>query len=308
MVYIFVMRYLVTGGAGFIGSNLVKQLLVDGHEVTVLDNYAAGKKPERFHDGANYVEGDIRDERMLDNVVPGIDGIYHLAALPRITFSVDYPWETHDTNVNGTKRVLLAASKHGVKRLIFSSSSSTYGAEKEELLTEDMPKKPKSPYALHKYLGEHYCRIFSELFGVETVSLVYFNVYGPNFSPDGQYALVVGKFLKQMKNGEPMTICGDGKYWRDYTHVRDVVRANMLAMESGAVGKGEMINIGFGKPRTVIELAELLGGPYVFVPARPGDARFSGADNTKAKKILGWEPSVDLKDGIAALKEEWGIA
>ncbi|MDP3963885.1 MAG: NAD-dependent epimerase/dehydratase family protein [bacterium] len=303
------MRYLVTGGAGFIGTNLVKQLLAEGHEVFVLDNYAAGKKPERFQKGAQYVEGDIRDEKALDTLCKDIDGIFHLAALPRVTFSVEHPWETHDVNVNGTKRVLLAAVKHGVKRVIFASSSSTYGGSEDgTLFKEDgAVKRPISPYGLHKYIGEHYCRVFSDLYGLETVSLIFFNVYGPYFDPHGPYALVVGKFLQQMKEGKPLTVCGDGCYHRDYTHVADIVRANIMAMQHSSVGKGEVLNIGYGKPHTVIDLVNLLGAPHVFVPERPGDPRFSGSDNTKAKKILGWEPKISLEEGIAELKRLWEL-
>jgi len=301
-------KYLVTGGAGFIGTNLVKQLLSEGHQVVVLDNYAAGKKDERLQSGAEYIEGDIRDEVALDKACQGVDGIFHLAALPRVTFSVANPELTHDVNVNGTLKVLLATRKNKIKRLVFSSSSSTYGGQEQKLLIEDETiKKPISPYALHKLIGEHYCRLFSELYGLETVSLVYFNVYGPYFDPDGAYALVVGRFLKQIKNGEPMTVCGDGEYFRDYTHVDDVVRANIMAMTNGEVGKGEVINIGCGQPRTVNELVKIMGGDSVFIPPRPGDPRFSGADNKKAKKLLGWEPTISLEEGIKRLKKDWDI-
>lgn len=303
------MKYLVTGGAGFIGTNLVKKLLEEGHDVVALDNYAAGKKEERIQTGAEYVEGDIRNDADLDKVCSGVDGIFHMAALPRVTFSVENPELTHDVNVNGTLKVLLAARRHGVKKLVFSSSSSTYGGlSPGNLLKEDETiKKPFSPYALHKLIGEHYCRLFSELYGVKTVSLIYFNVYGPYFDPNGAYALVVGKFLKQKKNNESMTICGDGEYYRDYTHVDDVVRANILAMNSDKVGKGETINIGCGRPTTVNELAKIVGGEFKFIEPRPGDQRFSGADNAKAKELLGWEPKIKLEDGIAALKKEWGL-
>ncbi|MBU1613501.1 NAD-dependent epimerase/dehydratase family protein, partial [Patescibacteria group bacterium] len=233
-------KYMVTGGAGFIGTNLVKQLLSEGHEVVVLDNYAGGKKEDRIQNGATYIEGDIRNETDLDKACVGVDGIFHLAALPRVTFSVENPELTHDVNVNGTLKVLLAAKKHKVKRLIFSSSSSAYGNQEKMPLVEDtMIKNPVSPYALHKLIGEHYCRLFSEYYGVETVSLVYFNVYGPYFDPEGAYALVIGKFIRQVKNGEPMTVCGDGELYRDYTHVADVARANILAMTEEKVGKGE---------------------------------------------------------------------
>jgi len=303
------MKYLVTGGAGFIGTNLVKQLLVDGHNVVVLDNYAGGNKPERHLAGAEYIEGDIRSVADLDRACVGVDGIFHMAALPRVSYSVENPELTHDVNVNGTLQVLLAAKRNNVKRVIFSSSSSTYGGQDAgKLLEEDTAiKKPVSPYALHKLIGEHYCRIFSDLFGLETVSLIYFNVYGPYFDPDGAYALVVGKFLKQKKEGQPMTVCGDGEYYRDYTHVLDVVKANILAMQSDKVGKGDVINIGCGRPTTVNELVKIMGGEFVNVPARIGDQRFSGANNTKARELLGWVPSVKLEDGVLELKNEWGI-
>lgn len=303
------MKYLITGGAGFIGTNLVKHLLADGHEVVVLDNYAGGKKLERLLSGAKYIEGDIRNEKDLEKACKDVDGIFHMAALPRVTFSVENPELTHDVNVNGTLKVLVAAKKYGVKRVIFSSSSSTYGGTTPgNLLKEDvMVKCPVSPYALHKLIGEHYCRLFNELYGLETVSLIYFNVYGPYFDPEGAYALVVGKFLKQKKEGQPMTVCGDGEYYRDYTHVDDVVRANILAMNSNTVGKGETINIGCGRPTSVNELVKIMGGSFVNVDPRPGDPRFSGADNSKAKTMLSWEPTVKLEDGIRMLKEEWGI-
>jgi len=302
------MKYLVTGGAGFIGTNLVKRLLSDGHDVVVLDNYAGGKKEERIQAGAMYIEGDIRNDEDLKKSMSGVDGVFHMAALPRVTFSVEKPWETHDVNINGTLKVLLAARDNGIKRVIFSSSSSTYGAEEKKMLVEDGAVKiPISPYALHKLTGEHYCRLFSELYGLETVNLIYFNVYGPYFDPEGAYALVIGKFLDQKKKKLPMTVCGDGEYYRDYTHVNDVVEANILAMNGEKVGKGETINIGYGEPHTVNELVKLIGGEFVNVPARPGDPRFSGADNTKAKELLGWKPTVSLEDGIQSLKQEMGL-
>lgn len=302
------MKYLVTGGAGFIGTNLVKQLRAEGHEVVVLDNYAGGKKEERFFDAVTYIEGDIRNESDLDTACAGVDGIFHMAALPRVPFSVEEPELTHEVNVNGTLKVLLSAKKHGVKRVVFSSSSSTYGGEDtHNLFQENIVKMPISPYALHKLIGEHYCRLFSELYGVKTLSLIYFNVYGPYFDPEGAYALVIGKFLKQKKDGHAMTICGDGEYYRDYTHVRDVVRANILAMTRETVGNGETFNIGCGRPTTVNELAQIIGGASIHIDARQGDPRFSGANNTKAKELLGWEPTVKLEEGIAELKREMGI-
>jgi nucleoside-diphosphate-sugar epimerase len=211
-------------------------------------------------------------------------------------------------NVNGTLKVLLAAQRNKVKRVIFSSSSSTYGDQTEFPLKEDsVIKKPISPYALHKLTGEHYCRLFSELYGVETVSLIYFNVYGPYLDPNGAYALVMGIFLRQKKAAEPLTICGDGEYYRDYTHVFDIVRANILAMQSKTVGKGETINIGNGHPYTVNELAKMMGGPTINIPPRAGDMRYTKADNRKAKELLGWEPTIKFPDGVSAMKKEWNL-
>jgi len=302
--------YLVTGGAGFIGTNLTKQLLAEGHTVRVVDNFSGGKKEERFQSGAEYIEADIRDRAALDQCMRGVEGVFHMAALPRVTFSVEHPQETHDVNVNGTLNVLLAARDAKVKRVIFSSSSSTYGDLPRDMypVKEDgIVKMPLAPYALHKFIGEHYCRQFASLYGLETVSLVYFNVYGPYADPLGAYALVIAKFLEQVKNGEKMTVCGDGEYYRDYTHVSDVVRANILAMTKETVGKGEMINIGNDNPYSVNDIIKLIGGESVFVDARPGDARFAQADITKAKELLGWEPTVELADGIAELKKEWGL-
>ncbi|HBU06915.1 MAG TPA: hypothetical protein DEB09_02435 [Candidatus Magasanikbacteria bacterium] len=302
------MKYLVTGGAGFIGTNLVIQLLAEGHEVVVFDNYAGGKKPERFQEGVEYVEGDIRNLEELNKAMTGVDGVFHMAALPRVVFSVEQPLETHNVNVNGTLNVLLSARDNGVKRVVFSSSSSAYGDQEVYPLKEDgVVKKPLAPYALHKYIGEHYCRLFSDLYGLETVSLVYFNVYGPYADPNGAYALVIGRFLQQRKNNEPMTIRGNGEMYRDYTHVSDVVRANLLAMTKDTIGKGEVINIGNGNPYSVNQLAGLIGGPTINIPEMSGEMKYTKADNTKAKILLGWEPTVNLEEGIKKLKEEWNI-
>lgn len=302
-------NYLVTGGAGFIGTNIVKELLAQGHSVTVIDNYAAGKKEDRMQPGAAYFEGDIRKPEDLDTVCAnGFDGIFHLAALPRVLFSVENPLETHKTNVDGTLNVLLAARKHKIKRVIFATSSSAYGSQPTIPFVEDgVIKKPLSPYALHKFIGEEYCRLFADLYGVETVSLCYYNVYGPYLDPDGAYALVIGKFLKLKKEGKPLTIRGDGEMRRDYTHVSDVVRANILAMTKDTVGRGEVLNIGNGNSVSVNELAAMIGGPTIHIPALPGEMDKTEADYTKAKRLLGWEPTVKLVDGLAELKKQWEV-
>lgn len=301
-------KYLVTGGAGFIGANMVKLLLAEGHEVVSFDNYAGGKKEARIQPGAQYVEGDVRDLEELNLLcAKGFDGIVHLAALPRVTYSVERPLETHDVNVNGTLNVLLAARDNKIKRVVFASSSSVYGNTEIFPTNEEVVPNPISPYSLHKLIGENYCRLFNSLFGLETVCLRYFNVYGPYFDPEGPYALVIGKFLKQIKNNEPMTVCGDGEYLRDIVHVSDVVRANLIALTSKSVGKGEVLNIGTGVSHTVNELVKMIGGPSVPVPERPGDVRKTHADISEAKKLLGWEPAIKLEDGINELKKEWGM-
>jgi len=192
--------------------------------------------------------------------------------------------------------------------VVFSSSSSSYGNQETYPLKEDtVIKKPIAPYALHKFIGEEYCRLFAELYNLETVSLVYFNVYGPYADPHGAYALVIAKFLEQVKHGEPMTICGDGEYYRDYTHVSDIVRANMLAMTKDTACNGETINIGNGNPHSVNNIVEFIGGESVHVPDRPGDVRYTEADSSRAKELLGWEPTVSLKEGIDMLKKDFGV-
>jgi UDP-glucose 4-epimerase len=307
-------KIVVTGGAGFIGSHIVAAYLGKGfdvhsvdYDVHVVDNYAGGKRADRIHDGATYHEVDIREYDKLAPILAGAEYVFHEAALPRVQFSIENPELTFSVNVGGFVSVLRAAHEGGVKRLIYAASSSAYGDQPTLPLSEDMPAMPKSPYGLQKYVGELSARVWSEVYGLPTVSLRYFNVYGPGFDPEGAYALVIGKFLKQRMAGEPLTITGDGTQTRDFTHVSDVVRANMLAAESTKVGKGETINIGAGRNMTVNDLAALIGGPVVHIDPRlePHDTR---ADNRKAKELLGWEPMIKLEDGIAELKKLAGIS
>jgi len=300
-------KYLVTGGAGFIGTNIVKKLLADNHEVVVLDNYSSGKIEKRFQGGVEYVEGDIRNMDDLNKVMVGVEGVFHTAAVPRMPYSVEHPQETNENNVTGTLNVLVAARDAKVKRVVYSASSSAYGDQKTLPYVEDMKTQPMSPYGLQKNIGEEYCRLFAELYGLETVSLRYFNVYGPYMDPKGDYALVIGKFLRQKKNGEAMTICGDGEYYRDYTHVDDVVAANLAAMTSEKVGKGEVINIGNGEPHSVNELAKIIGGETKQIDPRPGDPRKTEADNARAKELLDWQPVISFDEGIGQLMKEWGV-
>lgn len=299
--------YLVTGGAGFIGTNLVKKLLELGHQVRVIDNFTAGRFSDRIQSLAEYIEGDIRNFNDLTDAMRGVEGVFHTAAVPRVPYSIEYPFETNENNVTGTLQVLLAAKEIGVKRVIYSASQSAYGDQPIMPLVETMPVRPLSPYALQKYIGEEYCRLFSELYGLETVSLRYFNVYGPFMDLEGAYALVIGKFLRQRRSGEPLTVCGDGEYYRDFTHVNDIVAANILAMTSPHVGKGEVLNIGYGQSHSVNYLAKLIGGEVVYIPDRKGDIRRGEADTTKARNLLDWKPTIDLDTGIAELKKNWHI-
>lgn len=299
-------KAVVTGGAGFIGSHLVAELIKRGFDVHVVDNYAGGKREDRINPKATYHEVDIRDYDKLAPVIAGASYVFHEAALPRVQFSIEHPQETFSVNVDGLVSVLRASHEGGVKRLIYAASSSAYGDQETMPLSEDLPAQPKSPYGLQKYIGELSCRLWSEVYGLSTVSLRYFNVYGPSFDPNGPYALVIGKFLLQKSKGEALTITGDGTHTRDFTYVRDTVNANMLAMESDKVGKGEVINIGAGRNVSVNEVAAMIGGPVVHVEPRLEPAH-TLADNRKAKELLGWEPTIKLEDGIAELKKEAGL-
>jgi len=300
-------HYLVTGGAGFIGANIVKKLLADKHQVRVIDNYSSGRFENRIQGGAEYLEGDIRNMADLAKAMAGIDGVFHTAAIPRMPYSVEHPQETNENNVTGTLNVLVSARDAKVKRVVYSASSSAYGNQTKFPFTEDMPAKPLSPYGLQKYIGEHYCRLFSELYGLQTVSLRYFNVYGSYMDPNGAYALVIGKFLQQKKQGLPMTVCGDGEYYRDYTHVNDIVSANIAAMRTDKAGVGEVINIGNGRPYSVNELVKLMGGEFVNIEPRPGDPRKTEANISRAIELLNWKPTIELTEGIVELKKEWGL-
>jgi nucleoside-diphosphate-sugar epimerase len=294
------MKILVTGGAGFIGSNLVDKLISEGYKIFVIDNLSSGKK-ENLNKKAIFYKTDICH---LDKILPlfkGIDYVFHLAANPRVIFSVENPIESHKVNVNGTLNVLYASYKNKVKRLIFASSSAVYGDIKKLPLKENMTPKPVSPYGLHKLIGEYYCKLFSNLYNLETVCLRYFNVYGPRMDPNGPYALVIGKFLKLVKENKPLTIYGDGKQTRDFIYVDDVVKANILAMKSKKVGEGEVINICSGKNYSINYIAKLIGGKKIYLPARKGEMKHTLGDNSLAKKLLNWKPEISLDEGIKKL-------
>lgn len=300
-------KLLVTGGAGFIGSHIVDHLIARGYEVIVLDNLATGRR-ENVNPKANFFEADIADYERIVPYFRGIDAVFHTAALARIQPAILNPLTANEANITGTLNVLWAAKNHGVKKVIYSGSSSVYGNQAPAAypLHEDQPPNPGSPYAVQKVVGEMYCRLFDKLYNLPTVILRYFNVYGPRQITEGAYATVIGIFLRQRQNGEAMTIVGDGEQQRDYTHISDVVAANLLAWQS-PVRAGEIFNIGFGKDYSVNEVARLIGGASVYIPPRPGEYRLTLADNAKAARLLGWKPSKGLAAGIAELKALHGL-
>ncbi len=247
----------------------------------------------------------------LESIRPafeGIDGVFHLAALPRVPFSMEHPVESSKANIMGTVSVLTAARDAKVKRVVYSASSSAYGMQATLPLTPDMIAKPLNPYALQKYVGELFCTQFSALFGIETVSLRYFNVYGPNMADEGAYVTVLSVFKRQALAGESLTIAGDGEQTRDFTHVFDVVDANVRAMASDRVGKGEVLNVGAGARHSVNEIACAFGKPRVSVPGRVGEARDTLADISLTRELLGWEPRVKFDEGLEELLGAWGLA
>ena len=300
-------KVVVTGGAGFIGSNLADALIERGFDVHVIDNYAAGKLEERFNAKATYHELDIRDTEAIAPVVAGAACVFHEAALPRVQFSIEHPLETFSVNVQGTASVLKAAADGKAGRVVYAASSSAYGDQETMPLVETMPANPKSPYGLQKYMGEELCRLWSTVYELPTVCLRYFNVYGPKFDPNGPYALVMGKFILQKSQGKPLTIWGGGTHTRDYTHVSDVVNANLLAMESPNVGKGETINIGAGKDISVNDLATIIGGPVVHEPERLEPAH-TLADIHKAKELLGWEATANREEAIRDMMASFSLS
>ena len=293
------MKLLVTGGAGFIGSNLVDELVLLGHKVLVVDNLSGGKR-KNVNPKAKFYFADITNIKQIKPIFRGVDYVFHLAAMPRVQFSIEHPLESDMVNVRGTLNVLVASVNAGVKKVIYSASSSAYGDQKLMPLKENFLANPKSPYGRQKHIGELYCKTWSEVYGLPTVCLRYFNVYGHRQNHEGAYALVIAKFIKQKLSGQSMTITGDGKQTRDFTNVKDVVRANILAMRSEKVGRGEVINIGAGKNQSILRVAKLIGGPIKFVSAR-FEPRHSLADNKLAYKLLGWRPSINIEAGIAEL-------
>jgi len=302
------MKYLVTGGAGFIGSNLVRKLLEMNEDVRILDNFATGKRenilPYIDNPHLTVIEGDLRSFHIVRTAVKGVDYILHQGALPSVPRSINDPITTNDVNILGTLNILEAAKEFGVKRVVCASSSSIYGNSEILPKIETMPVNPMSPYALTKYAQERYCQIYYNLYGLETVALRYFNVFGPKQDPTSQYSAVIPKFIKLMREDKEPVIYGDGTQSRDFTYVDNVVYANLLACNAEKAA-GEVINIACGESYNLLELVKMINeilGKNIkprFAPERPGDVKHSLASIDKAKELLGYKVKVDFKEGLA---------
>lgn len=296
------MKYLVTGGAGFIGSHLVDKLIELGHDVAVIDNLSTGSL-KNLNSKAKFFKEDICDFEKIKPLFDGVDYVFHLAAIPRVPLSIQDPVNTTKVNVLGTVNVFKAAIDSKVKRVVFASSSSVYGNQDRLPLKENMAPNPLSPYGLQKLSGEQFAKLFVNLYGLPIVCLRYFNVYGPRIDFDSDYSLVLGKFLKQKSQQKPLTIYGDGEQTRGFCFVEDVVDANIKASESSKIKGGEAINIGQENSYSINYLAGLLGGEVVHLKARVGDPRHTQADTTLAQNLLLWRPKVDFKDGVDLTKK-----
>lgn len=294
------MKSLVTGGAGFIGSHIVDKLLKMGHEVVCYDDESA-ESNERFYRNpkAYNIVGDIRDYKLLKNSMTNIDYVFHLAAHSRIQPALENPIDAVSVNCVGTVTVLQCARESGVKKVIYSSTSSGYGLGNVPNV-ETQQDNCLNPYSVSKVSGEKLCKMYTDLFGLPTVIFRYFNVYGERQPLKGQYAPVIGIFLRQHANNEPLTIVGDGNQSRDFTHVSDVVNANILAMQKDIESRyyGTVYNIGSGTNYSVNEIANLISSNQVNIPNRPGEAKVTLANNKKVKHIFGWKPKVNVVDWI----------
>ncbi|HOB52324.1 MAG TPA: SDR family oxidoreductase [Acidobacteriota bacterium] len=302
---------IVTGGAGFIGSNLVDALLARGRRVRVIDNFSTGRRENLAEalaaagDGRlEIVEGSVTDAALLRRCLSDVDIVYHQAALASVQRSVDDPARTNDHNIGGTLAVLLAARDGGARRVVYAASSSAYGDTPTLPKRETMPTDPLSPYALTKLAGEIYCRQFHQLYGLETVALRYFNVFGPRQNPASQYAAVIPLFISRMLRGEPPIIYGDGRQSRDFSYIDNVVEANLLAAAAPPAACGRVFNIACGVRVDLLAIVELLnrklgaGLRPVHEPPRRGDVRHSEADITAAHEYLNYQPRVGFEDGL----------
>ena len=302
------MKYVVVGGAGFIGSNIVDKLVEQNHEVVIIDNLSTGKM-ENVNPRASVEYIDICNENecsAMVEIMSGADALFLLAAKARVQPSIENPVEYEINNTIGTLNVLKCASDAGVRRVVYSASSSAYGNTEKLPSKESDPVNPLSPYGAQKYYGEVMCKMFSEVYGLETVSLRYFNIYGERQNVGGAYAMVIGIFADQKLRGEIMTINGDGEQRRDFTYVGDVVNANILASKSEKVGNGEVINIGNGDNRSINDIADMIGGERIH--REPViEPRETLADNSLAEELLGWKPTQNIEDWVPGYKKELGL-
>ncbi len=302
------MKALVTGGAGFIGSHIIERLVAEGHEVRAYDNLSSGKRENLAHLGAKVelVEADVRDAPQLDFYATGCDVIFHEAAVVSVPYSVEHPQETHDVNIQGTLNVLMAAKRRGVKRVVFASSAAIYGEDPEMPKREEMRPQPMSPYGVEKITSEHYLSVWNQLYGVETVCLRYFNVFGERQDPSSAYSGVISIFVDRALRGAGVTLFGDGLQYRDFVYVGNVVDANLRAATTPGVG-GRAYNVGCGARTTLLELlaaVERIVGAKVertHGPARAGDIRESIADIGKIEAELGYEAKVGVEEGLRRL-------
>ncbi|HOW98802.1 MAG TPA: SDR family oxidoreductase [Kiritimatiellia bacterium] len=299
-------EYLVTGGGGFIGSNVVRTLVAQGRRVRVLDNLSTGRRENigDIEDRIDFVLGDIRDVETVRRAVQGVRYVLHAAALPSVARSVREPLASNDVNITGTLNLLVAARDARVERLVYSSSSSVYGNTPVLPKREDMPPQPRSPYALTKLAGELYARLFTDLYGLPTFSLRYFNVFGPRQDPSSQYSAVIPRFIDTLHHGQPLVIYGDGRQTRDFTFVDDVVSENLCCCTAPLDAAGVPYNVAWGNRISLQELVAVLGRLMgkqvepVFEPARAGDVRDSQADSSQAMARLGWKPQVSFEEGL----------
>lgn len=304
---------LVTGGAGFIGSNLAEELIRQGAKVRILDNLTTGFREnlEEIAGNFDFIEGDLNDENVLRKAIEGVEVVFHQAALPSVPRSVDDPEETHQACINGTFNLLLKAKEFGVRRVIYAASSSAYGDQPTLPKIETMRPEPMSPYAAAKLTGEYYCKVFNKVYGLETISLRYFNVFGPRQNPSSAYSGVISRFIDALMTGKDPAIYGDGEQSRDFTYVANVVDANIKAAQTSQ-GLGEVINIANGERVSLNELLEVLkkitGNQHVtahYLPERKGDVKHSQAENTRAVEWLGYEKLVGLEDGLHRTIDWW---
>ena len=306
---------LITGGAGFIGSHIAEALVADGHRVRIFDNLSSGHLHNLDHlkDRVEFVRGDVRDRAAIGTAMQGMTHCFHEAVLVSVFESVERPFDNHDINMSGTLNVLQAVRDAGVQRVVFASSAAIYGNDPELPKRETMRPQPASPYAAGKITGEYYLSIFAQLYGVQTVSLRYFNVFGPRQDPKSMYSGVISKFTDDVKAGRAPTIFGDGQQTRDFVFVKDVVQANLKAMFGTKVGAGEACNVATGQTASLLDMVRVLGeltGRTItpnFKDARKGDIQHSSADIAKARQLLGYEPKFTLKTGLQALLQSLGV-